>query len=257
MNTRKAIVVLSVAAIAGFAGCKTASQSENTTREESKLDPTALFKAIENGLRSPSEETAAQALKEALSIGAQNASATASQADGFFKNDKIRIGIPAELAVVQNKVKDLGFGDVLDPFVKSMNTAAEQASKEAGSVFLKAIQKLTIQDAIKIVRGGDGAATQYLKDSSTEELKKKMRAPVKASLTKAKVTQAWNSVSQVYNKIPGTTKVNPSIEEHVLDRTLDGIFTLVAEEEKQIRENPLKRSSDVLRAVFGWADSKR
>jgi hypothetical protein len=139
----------------------------------------------------------------------------------------------------------------VDEFVLTLNRAAEEAAKEAGPVFVGAVKQMTITDGVKILKGKDDEATQYLKRTTSTELKNKFSPIVKRAIEKVKVTSYWNPLASAYNKIPLVEKVNPNLDEYVTQKALDGLFYLVAQEELKIRKDPVARVTELLRRVFG------
>ena len=190
-------------------------------------------------------------LKEALNVGSKNTTDKVSKIDGFYKNAKIKIPFPPEVKEVENTLRNLGMGKEVDKFVMTLNRAAEDASKQASPIFVSAIKGMTITDGLSILTGSDNAATTYLKTKTEKGLKSKFTPVVKKSITKAQVTKYWKPLITTYNKIPMVKKVNPNLEEYITDKALDGLFLLIAEEEKKIRKDPLAQVTDLLKKVFG------
>ncbi|MCB1214631.1 MAG: DUF4197 domain-containing protein [Deltaproteobacteria bacterium] len=192
-----------------------------------------------------------QGLKQALSIGSQKAGQKASQENGFYKNRLIFIPFPPEAKKVKQTALQLGMKRQVDNFVLTLNRAAEEAAKEAAPIFLKAISSMSIQDGFKILNGPDTAATNYLQQKTTAQLKKKFRPIVKKAIKEVQVTRYWNPILTRYNQLPMVKKQNPNLDEYVLQRSLEGLFYLVGQEEKGIRKNPAARVTDLLKRVFG------
>lgn len=190
-------------------------------------------------------------LKEALNVGTNNSSSAASKVDGFYKNPLIMIPFPPEAEKVKNTVINLGMQKQVDEFVMTMNRAAEEASKEAAPVFLNAISTMSIQDGFGILKGADNAATQYLQNKTSAELTAKFSPIVKNAIDKVEVTKYWNPIITTYNKIPTVEKQNPNLEQYITARALEGLFKLIAGEEKKIRTDPVARVTDLLKKVFG------
>lgn len=190
-------------------------------------------------------------LKEALNVGSNNATGSASQLDGYYRNEIIKIPFPQEMKDVESKVRAVGMNKQVDEFVMAMNRAAETAAKEAAPIFLDAIKNITINDGMSILKGNDDAATQYLKSGTNEQLYAKFKPIVKNAMAKVNVAQYWNPVASGYNKIPFTKDVNPDLEDYITLRALDGLFILVAQEELKIRKDPAARVNDILKKVFG------
>jgi hypothetical protein len=198
-----------------------------------------------------SNDEVIKGLKEALSVGTNNATGKASRTDGFFKNPAIKIPFPPEARAVESAAKNFGMSSQVDRFVMTMNRAAEEASKEAAPIFVNAVKTMTINDGLGILRGGDGAATNYLKGRTQAELTNKFSPIVKRAINKVQLTKYWNPIITKYNKIPGVRRQNPDLDRYVTEKALEGLFKLIAEEENKIRKDPAARVSDILRKVFG------
>lgn len=188
-------------------------------------------------------------LKEALSVGTSNAAQKLSNVDGFFKDAAIKILMPEEAKKVETKLRGLGMGKQVDNAILSMNRAAEDASKEVAPIFVNAIKGMSIQDGVGILKGGDFAATNYLKDKTTASLTEKFRPVIEASLQKVNATKYWNTVFSTYNTF-STEKVNTDLVAYVTEKALSGIFYQVGLEEQKIRKDPVARTTDLLKKVF-------
>jgi hypothetical protein len=189
-------------------------------------------------------------LKEALVVGSQKGSTALSQVDGFFANAALKIVLPPEALKVENTLRSIGMGKQVDEAILSMNRAAEDACKSAAPIFGNAIKQMSFQDALGILKGSDTAATGYLRGKTTTELSSAFRPVIEKSMQKVDATKYWNTLITAYNKIPLTAKVNPDLSAYVTDKALSGIFYQVAVEEKNIRKDPLARTSDILKKVF-------
>ncbi len=189
-------------------------------------------------------------LKEALSLGAQKSGNKLSAADGFFKDAAVKILLPEEVQTVEKKLRMLGMGKLVDNAILSMNRGAEDASKAAAPIFLAAIKKMTVTDALNILRGSDTAATGYLRSATTPELVTAFRPVIEESLKKVDATKYWNDVFTAYNKF-SSKPVDTDINSYVTTKALNGIFYYVAKEEVDIRKNPGARATDLLKKVFG------
>ncbi|MGE5519088.1 MAG: DUF4197 domain-containing protein [Candidatus Dadabacteria bacterium] len=188
-------------------------------------------------------------LKEALNVGANNATGKLSAADGFFKDAAIKVLMPAEAASVEKKLRTFGMGKLVDDAVLSMNRAAEDAAKSAAPIFLDAVKKMTIQDAVGILRGDDFAATHYLKAQTTSPLTEAFRPVVQASVDKVNATKYWNTVFSAYNRF-SSEKVNTDLTAYVTEKALAGIFYQLGLEEQKIRKDPMARTTEILKKVF-------
>lgn len=190
-----------------------------------------------------------QGLKEALRVGTDSSTYHLGLLNGFFKDDMIKILMPPEAQKVEKTLRDVGFGSVVDKAVLSMNRAAEDASKYVGNIFLNAIKQMTIQDAFGILRGGDRAATDYLKRTTTAQLTTTFKPIVSKSLEYTDVTKYWKDVFSVYNRF-SNNPVNTDLTDYVTQKTLDGLFYHIGLEEQKIRKDPAARITDILKKVF-------
>lgn len=190
-------------------------------------------------------------LVEALLVGADNSSQQASRKDGFFKNAAIKILFPPEVRKVRDAAVRVGLSPVVDRFELSMNRAAEDAAKQAKPILVSAIKRIKFKDVWNILFGGKTAATDYLREKTELQLLAKFRPIVRQSIGREEVTKHWQPLATAYNSIPFVKKVNPDLEEYVTQQTVNGLFVLIAEEERKIRENPIARVSQLLRKVFG------
>lgn len=195
-------------------------------------------------------------LKEALQVGANNAGSLASRMDGFYKNPSLFIPWPPEAIKMKEKLTQLGMSGKIQEFEQSLNRAAEKASEQAAPIFVDAVKSMTIGDGMSILKGGDTAATHYLRDKTTGALKEKFRPVVKDAIEKVQVTKYWEPLVTKYNMIPGVQKMNPDLNEYVTQRAVHGIFILVAGEEQKIRKDPVARVTDILKKVFGSKEAQ-
>lgn len=194
----------------------------------------------------------ADGLKEALNVGVKNGAEKLSAADGFFKDAAIKILLPPEAQKITNAVSKIPGGQkMVDDAILSMNRAAEDAAKSAAPIFVTAIKNMSIADAFGILKGGDTAATAYLRKQTTSPLTEAFRPVIENSLAKVNATQHWNTLTTAYNKIPFVSKVNTDLTGYVTDKALFGMFFQVALEEQKIRKNPVAQTSNLLKKVFG------
>ncbi len=218
-------------------------RAKKTVEEKTKTGGTGT------GL-SQSEITAG--LKEALNVGAKNATSRLSMTNGFFGNQAIKVLMPPEARKIETTLRSIGMGAQVDKAILSMNRAAEDASNKALPIFRDAITSMTIQDGLSILKGSNDAATQYLKGRTSSSLTTAFRPVIKSSLDKVHATRYWKEIVTIYNKLPTTrTKLNPDLTGYVTERALNGLFINVAQEEAKIRSNPAARVSDILKKVFG------
>lgn len=209
-----------------------------------------LEKAVNSG-KPLSNQEVIDGLKQALSIGSQNASGTASKVDGYFKNPKIKIPFPPSAAKMEKQLRSIGMSKQVDQFILTMNRAAEDAAKQAAPIFVDAVKGMTITDGMNILRGADTAATGYLRQRTSTTLHSKFKPVIRTATQKVEVTKYWNPLITAYNRIPMVEKMNPDLEEYITQMGLSGLFFLVAQEEIKIRKDPAARVTDLLKKVFG------
>ena len=212
---------------------------------------------IRGGSGSMTNDKAANGLKEVLNVGTASATSNLGKVDGFLANAAVKILLPPEARKVESTLRGLGMGSVCDQVITSVNRAAEGAVVEAKPIFIQAIKSMTISDAIGILTGGDGAATNYLRRTSGEVLKQRMQPIIKTNLDRTQATRYWGDAINQYNNVPLVQKANPDLSQFVTEKAIDGIFLMIALEEKSIRANPAARVGSVLTEVFGWADSQK
>lgn len=196
-------------------------------------------------------------LREALSIGIKNAVSLTSVTDGFLGNAEIKLPFPESALKIKEKALELGLDSQVDKIVTTLNRAAEDASKTAVPIFVDAIKNMSIQDGFAILKGGEGAATQFLKDNTTQQLVAAFSPKVEASISKVKLTQYWNPVATKYNQLmnfTGGDKIEVDLTQYVTQKAIEGLFTMVEKEENKIREDPAARVTDLLSTVFGSLD---
>jgi len=208
------------------------------------------------GIDAPLDEsTVASGLKEALQIGTERASGTLSAEGGFGKNDLLRLALPEDLQKVGSRLRTLGLGDQVDAFENQMNSAAERAAGEAVDVFASAIRTMTVQDAFSILDGPDNAATLYFQGRTEAELTSRFQPVVASVMEEMGVYRTYSSLIDRYNAIPLVGSVDVDLESYIVNRTLSGLFSTLASEELKIRQDPIARTTDLLRRVFGRNDN--
>lgn len=196
----------------------------------------------------------AKGLKEALTVGIGNAVNVVAVTDGFYKNSEIKIPFPEEAIKVKEFCINAGLKNQVTQFEEKLNRAAEEAAKGSKDVFIAAITQMTISDAITILKGGDDAATQYLKKTTSTTLYNKFYPVVVSATDKIMLAKYWTPLVEKYNTamtITGGEKVNTDLNAYVTNKALDGLYLMVAKEEKKIRVDPIARVSDILVKVFG------
>ncbi len=211
-------------------------------------DAKKLLNSKNKGL---TEKDAADGIKEALVNGTGESVKLVSVLDGYWGNPEIKIPFPSEAKEMESKLKAIGMGKKVDEFNESMNRAAEKAANEAKSIFIAAIKGMTVRDAINIVKGADNAATVYLKNTTSPELVNKFQPIIKTSLDDVNATRYWSDLITIYNKIPMVKKMNPNLTQYVTQKAIDGLFIMIAKEELKIRKDPMARTSELLKKVFG------
>ncbi|MCX8491510.1 MAG: DUF4197 domain-containing protein [Cyclobacteriaceae bacterium] len=197
------------------------------------------------------KEEVANGLKEALVNGITKGTDLTSKMDGYFKNPEIKIPFPKDVKKVEDKLRQLGMGSEVDRFVLTLNRGAEEAAKEAKPIFISAIKQMSIDDAFAVLKGQPDAATQFLKRTTSAQLKEKFKLVVQTNLDKVNATKYYGDLITNYNRIPFISKVNPNLNEYATDMAIQGLFTMIAKEEKSIRQDPAARTTELLKKVFG------
>lgn len=193
-------------------------------------------------------------LKQALEFGIDHQVSKLTAEDGFFDNDLVRILLPEELRKVDKALRQIGLGSLADEGLRLMNAAASDAVKEATPIFVDAIKGMTITDARDILMGGNGAATQFLQNRTSEQLYQKFFPVVNNSFSKVGADQIWTQAIDKYNSLPFTQNVNNNLSEYVTQQALEGVFTMIAIEEAIIRTDIQARTTDLLQRVFRLQD---
>ena len=198
----------------------------------------------------------AAGLKEALNKGVTEQVSKLTKADGFYKNEAVKILMPDELVKVDQALRKIGMSSLADDGIKALNRAAEDAVKEATPIFVSAIKNMSITDAKGILLGADNSATSYLQTNTTTALYSKFNPVVKTSIGKVGADVVWGNIITKYNSLPFVSKVNPDITDYITNKALEGVFKMITVEEKDIRTNLKSRTSDVLKKVFALQDKK-
>ncbi|MCZ8198590.1 MAG: DUF4197 domain-containing protein [Flavobacterium sp.] len=195
-------------------------------------------------------------LKEALNNGISKQVTKLTAVDGFYKNEMVKILLPEELKKVDSGLRKIGLGNLADEGLKAINRTAEDAVKEATPIFVDAIKGMTFTDAKNILMGNESAATTYLQSSTSTALYGKFNPVIKTSFAKVGADKVWANIITKYNAIPLVKKVNPDLTDYVTNQAMNGVFKMVAVEEKNIRTNLSSRTSDLLKKVFAMQDNK-
>lgn len=201
-----------------------------------------------------SEVEIAKGLREALNFGIDKQVTKLTETDGFFKNELVKILLPEELQKVDKALRDIGLSSLADEGLKVLNRAAEDAVKEATPIFVEAVKDITFSDAKTILIGADDAATQYLNSKTETALYAKFHPVIQASFARVGADQIWESLINKYNTIPFTQNVDPDLTSYVTSEALEGVFTMIAIEEKEIRTKISSRTTDLLKKVFALQD---
>jgi hypothetical protein len=198
------------------------------------------------------EPTVIAGIKEALKVGTENTVLSTSKLDGYLGNELIRIALPEQMTTVASTLRKVGFGSQVDELEVGMNRAAERAAGEAKEVFWTAIKSMTVSDAFGILDGGNTAATDYFRAKTSATLKARFQPIVEEKIQEVGVSRMYTKVADTYNGLPlaGTQKM-VDLDEYVTDKALYGLFTVLATEERKIREDPVARTTDLLKKVFG------
>ncbi|AGA33559.1 hypothetical protein TVNIR_1898 [Thioalkalivibrio nitratireducens DSM 14787] len=201
-------------------------------------------------------ETLAAGLKEALAIGSQRAVETASKTDGYLGNPAIRIPMPGLLGDASSMLRGIGLGRQVDAFEKSMNRAAEKAAPKAAGILVDAVREMTIDDARSILVGSPDGATRFLRRRAGDPIADEFRPIIAESMQEQGVTAAFTALSeQAKQRLPALETADAlDLPDYVTRKSVDGLFVLLAEEEKKIRADPAARTTDLLREVFGGSD---
>jgi hypothetical protein len=195
-------------------------------------------------------------LRQALDNGIKKQVSKLTSKDGFYRNEFVKIGLPEELQVLDKGLRRIGLGNLADEGLKVLNRAAEDAVKTATPIFVKAVKEITFKDAKNILFGDTNAATSYLQTKTAQNLQQSFRPIIDNSFSKVGAAEVWNNLISKYNAIPFVKKVNPDLTGYVTTEALNGVFTMIAIEEKGIREKINLRNSTLLKQVFALQDNK-
>ena len=238
-------IVLGIFILIGLISCNVINESlkvVNSTQSEESSKPSLTNEEVISGL------------KEALQVGIKNSVNLTSITDGFLKNDSIRLPFPPDAIKVKEKAMDLGLSGKVTEFETTLNRAAEEATKEALPIFADAIINMSVQDGFTILKGGDGAATRFLKEQTTSKLVSAFSPKVKNATAKVELTKYWNPIITKYNNamtLTGGQKLDPDLDAYITQKAIEGLFYMVEKEENKIRKDPVARVTDLLVKVFG------
>lgn len=230
----KKLFVLGWIILFSFTGCDTAK---------------SIMDSVGNSNGNLTTAEVVDGLKTALRLGADTATTRLSALNGFYKDALVKIVMPPEAQKVEKTLRNVGLGNLVDKAILSMNRSAEEASKYVGDIFVNAIKQMTIQDAFGILRGGNTAATDYLKQKTLAQLTAAFKPIISKSLDKTDATKYWSDVFSTYNRF-SSQPVNTDLTAYVTEKALDGLFYKIGLEEQEIRQNPAARVTEILKKVF-------
>lgn len=241
---KKIIYPLSAVILFGFTGCAELQQVANQLPE------------ILNENGQIGQNQIAQALKQALNQGIDKQVSKLTKTNGFYNNSLVKIGLPAELQQVEKTLRSVGLGNLADEGIKALNKAAENAVKEATPIFVDAVKSMTISDATNILMGDKNATTKYLERTTSKALYSKFNPVIENSFSKVGADKIWANIIKQYNNIPMVKKVNPDLTDYVTQEALNGVYTMIEQEELNIRKNASSRTTDLMKSVFSMQDKK-
>lgn len=196
-------------------------------------------------------------LKEALNNGVSKQVSKLTATDGFYKNSMVKILLPAELQTIDSGLRKIGMGSLADEGIKAINRTAEDAVKTATPIFVNAITQMTFTDAKNILMGNQNAATLYLQNTTSTALYSKFNPVIRNSYAKVGADKVWSNIITKYNAIPMVKKINPDLTDYTTTKAMEGVFKMIAIEEKNIRTNVSARTSTLLQQVFALQDKKQ
>lgn len=237
MIARRAVAALLVVALLGLPAC-------------TGVD-TKILEGILNTQTGLDEATVAAGLREALEVATGRSVETLSTVDGFLGNALLRIAVPEQFETAAGALRRVGLGGKVDEFEVAMNRAAEKASAEARPVFWNEITKLSIGDAFSILNGPEDAATVYFRERTEAELASRFGPIVQQKMGEVGLYNLYGDLADAYDALPFTTKPALDLDAYVTDKALGGLFLTLAEEEARIRQDPVARTTDLLKRVFG------
>lgn len=209
------------------------------------------MQAFALGLSDLSNKEATGGLKDALTQAVSSAVSHLGVVDGFFGNPKVKIPLPDSLKKVEKGMRMFGMGKQADELTLTMNRAAEAAVPEAKTLLINSIKKMNVQDVKNILSGGDDAATQYFKKATSAQLSEKFLPIVKKATQDVQLAQQYNQFAETGVKYGLVKQDQASLDHYVTQKALDGLFIMMADEEKLIRQDPLGSSTNLIKKVFG------
>lgn len=212
---------------------------------------TAGLDAHATSINDLSNKDVVAGLKQALSKGAANAVVSLGKVDGFFGNDRVKIPLPDSLQKIDHTLRNIGMGQYADELVLTMNRAAEAAVPEARTLLVKAVKEMSVQDAKGILSGGDTSATDYFRGKTSQQLAAKFLPIVQQATAKVGLAQKYSQLAGNAARLGLMDESQSNLENYITQKTLDGLFLMIADEEKTIRANPVEQGSKLLNKVFG------
>lgn len=195
-------------------------------------------------------------LRAALEKGITEQVSKLTSDNGFYKNELVRILLPEELKKVDQGLRKIGLGNLADKGIQALNKTASDAVKTATPIFVTAIKEMSFADAKQILLGQENAATNYLQTKTTNKLYDSFKPVIENSFAKVGADQIWGNLITKYNSIPFVNKVNPDLTNYVTEQALQGVYKMIAVEEKDIRKNVSSRTSTLLKQVFALQDNR-
>lgn len=236
-SMRRTCQMLFLATVLAVSGCATLAD---------------IFNGNSSGSEALDESTVIAGIREALRIGTENTVLSTSKLDGYLGNQLIRIAVPPQIASVASTLRLVGLGSQVEEFEVGMNRAAELAAAEARDIFWNAITGMTVSDAFGILNGGNTAATEYFRDRTYAALQARFHPIVLQKIEQIGLTSVYTRIADAYNTLhPAGTSRLVDLDDYVTEKALGGLFTVLASEEQKIRQDPLARTTDLLRRVFG------
>jgi len=223
------------------------AQTKKATVSAKKIT-TSVKKATTSA---PTHTETSSALKEALDLGVKRAVDVLSKPNGFLSDKEVKIPFPEDIQKVDRTLRSVGLGKLSDDFIKELNKGAEKAVSLASPIMINAIKSMTIEDASKILLGGEGSATTYFESKTKDSLYNAFMPKVKEVLDQYGVSKSYSSLMSKYNAMPFMTKANTDLNDYVTKETLKGLFIKVAQEENKIRTDTKARTTNLLQKVFG------
>ncbi|MBK5270612.1 MAG: DUF4197 domain-containing protein, partial [Bacteroidia bacterium] len=223
-----------------------------STKAFSQITLPKIFSNKSKGGAGITENEAGLGIKDALTQGVTTAVLHLNKTDGFFGNELYKMLLPPDAKKIDNTLRNLGMGAQVDKAILAINRGAEDAVGFAKPIFVDAIKEMTLPDALNIIRGPKDAATTYFKEKTKQKLVVAFTPSIQSSLEKTDATKYYSDIVTTYNKLPTTfKKINPDLTGYVVGKAVDALFDQVAKEEANIRANPVARTTDILKKVFG------